>query len=153
MWTGSEIAFLRSHASLGAEEIARELGRSTSSVKSAAKRLRISLRRPGSRRGLVLGQPRSISLRRELRAGALSGRVSAEALEARRRLEELEICPSCAAREITNPKTGLCTVCHKRGLERAHREELERLRAEDAAQRDLWQARQEVKRARDRRAP
>lgn len=150
MWTGAEIAYLRRNAELGAAAIAAELGRSVRSVQQCAYRLRISLRPPGERRGHVLGQGREISLREELRDAALAGRVPAEALEARRRISEPELCPACAVREISVSVSGLCRVCHLRAIERRHREELARIRAEDEAQRGVWQARQEVKRERDR---
>lgn len=47
-------------ASMGAETIAAELGRSVQATRNAAyKKLGISLRRPGSTRGLVMGQHRA----------------------------------------------------------------------------------------------
>ena len=127
----------------------QRLGRSPSSVRKAAYRYRISLRRPGSRRGVVLGQPRGVSLRRELREDLASGRVDPTVLARRMRLDEdAELCPSCAARPVRVRQTGLCRVCHLHRLEQAHREAL----AELEAQRGLWQSRQELKRARDRGA-
>lgn len=55
MWTTTDIRYLREHAGLGASELAIRMGRSPAAVKRAASRFRISLRRPGSRRGSVLG--------------------------------------------------------------------------------------------------
>ena len=59
---------------------------------------------------------------------------------------EAELCPLCVARPIRVGATGLCRVCHLRGLAEAHREALEELEA----QRELWTARQQLKRARER---
>jgi len=147
MWTTTDIRYLREHASLGAGELAIRMGRSPAAVKRAASRFRISLRRPRSWRGSVLGQPRGISLRRELRADLVSGRVNSDVLAARMRLdEEVELCPHCAARPIRVASTGLCRVCHLRELAELHREAIEELEA----QRVLWTARQQLKRARDR---
>lgn len=147
MWTTTDIRYLREHASLGAGELAQRIGRSPAAVKRAASRFGISLRRPGSRRGSVLGQPRGVSLRRELRADLVSGRVDQELLARRLRLDaEAELCPLCVARPIRVAATGLCRVCHLRELAEAHREALEELEA----QRELWTARQQLKRARDR---
>ena len=152
MWTGADIAFLRRNAELGAGAIALHLGRSVGSVKQEAQRLRISLRRPGERRGSVLGQPRGVSVCR--------GELSQEMLEwmrasgvdpiaGRRELEEsVGLCPRCAARPARVLSSGLCTVCHLHDLAAAHREELAEELAVQEAQRDLWAARQELCRAR-----
>ena len=59
---------------------------------------------------------------------------------------EAELCPLCVARPIRVAATGLCRVCHLRELAEAHREAVEELEA----QRELWTARQQLKRARDR---
>jgi hypothetical protein len=145
-WTSSELATVRAQAHLGAARVADLLDRSVASVRSAAYRQRISLRRKGSRRGSVMGQPRGVSLPAELRRGLLRTRV-AEAVAARVALdEEAALCPACAARPIRVASTGLCRVCHLRRLAEAHREQL----AEVEARRALWSARQDLKRARDR---
>jgi hypothetical protein len=147
MWTTTDIRYLREHASLGAEELARRMDRSPAAVKRAASRFRISLRRPGSRRGSVLGQPRGVSLRRSLRSDVAGGRVDAEVLARRMQLDaDAELCPLCLARPIRVAVTGLCRVCHLRELAEHHREAIDELEA----QRDLWAARQQLKRARDR---
>jgi hypothetical protein len=147
MWTTTDIRYLREHASLGASELAMRMGRSPAAVKRAAGRFRISLRRPGSRRGSVLGQPRGVSLRRELRTDLTGGRVDPEVLATRMRLDaDAELCPLCVARPIRVIATGLCRVCHLRELAEAHREAIEELEA----QRELWTARQQLKRARER---
>ena len=147
MWTTTDIRYMREHASLGAEELAKRMGRSPSAVKRAGSRFRISLRRPGSRRGSVLGQPRGVSLRPALRADFACGRVDPLVLAARMRLDaEAELCPKCVALPIRVASTGLCRVCHLRELAEAHREAIEELEA----QRALWTARQQLKRVRER---
>jgi hypothetical protein len=144
-WTSKEVALLRDNAARGARECSNLLGRSLPSVRCTAHRHRISLRRPGSRRGSVLGQPRGVSLRSGLREDLVGPKVAA-AMAARMALDrEAELCPYCAARPITVPTTGLCRTCHLHALAQAHREQL----AEIEAQRALWQSRQELKRARD----
>jgi DNA repair exonuclease SbcCD ATPase subunit len=95
----------------------------------------------------VLGQPQGVSLRRELRAD-LVGRVDQGLLARRLRLDaEAEICPLCVARPIRLTATGLCRVCHLRELAEAHREAIDELET----QRELWTARQRLKRARTNR--
>lgn len=69
-WTTQELARLRELAGNAPELIAEELGRTLSSVQMAAHRNRISLRRSGERRGLVLGQPRGTSYLDSRHAGA-----------------------------------------------------------------------------------
>ncbi len=150
-WTSKELKILRDGAAAGAKAIAEELGRSKTSVTSAAHYHRISLRTPDERRGTVLGQPRGISLKAELRDGALAGRVPADAIAAREALDAAALCPVCCVRDATH-RSGYCVPCWHHVLAKRHREELERLRAEDDAKRALWKARQRVKRARDARA-
>lgn len=146
MWTTADIRYLREHASLGATELARRMDRTPAAVKRAASRHRISLRRQGSRCGSVLGQPRGVSLRRELRRDLVSGRVDPELIARRLRLDEGEtLCPVCVARPVRVASTGLCRVCHLRRLAELHREAIDELEA----QRELWTARQQLKRARN----
>lgn len=158
-WTSSEIATLREHAHLGATAVATLLGRSVRAVRLAASRNRISLRRQGERRGIILGQPRAVSWSSQSGAGADSTRLSAIREDAlagvidlgdleRRALEEMvsrtrSLCPSCGARPQERRSTGLCEPCHLRGLARAHRDEMDRREA----RRDLWAARQAKHRA------
>jgi len=155
-WTVSEVESLRKHARLGANAVALMLGRSIPSVRRAAHRHRISLRKAGERRGVLLGQPRATTwtgqnldaaLLAQMRADVLSGSVDLAELEARVRdhLEERErpLCPSCGLRAQERSSTGLCEPCHLRELARAHRDELDRREA----RRDLWRARQERSRA------
>lgn len=147
-WTSRELARLRKHAPLGVAGCAEVLGRSEASVRNAAHRHRISLRREGSRRGLVMGQPRGVSLRKALREELVGGRLDGPMAERMRLDREAELCPSCAARPIAVPTTGLCGVCHTRALTQAHRDQLLLLEAKRA----LWTSRQQLKRARDRAA-
>lgn len=144
MWTTRDIAFLRANAGLGVDELARLTGRSRQAVKAAAHRSGISLRRPGERRGLLLGQPRGLRLGELLPA---ADRETAALVLARQRIDEgAELCPSCCVRPVRVKSTGLCIPCHKRRLAEVHRE----LLAEREATRELWQARQALKRGRDK---
>lgn len=119
-WTTSELNHMRDGGRRGAEIIAAELGRSVSSVKAAAVRYRISLRRKGSRRGLSLGLPRGAKrdeLPPELKE---MHELSLERPLAAARMHELAkidgkkrppTCPACGK----NPQrrvTGLCDACH-----------------------------------------
>jgi hypothetical protein len=160
-WTSSEIATLRRLADQGAQVVAAELGRSVNSVKQMAKRQRLSLRRRGSRSGLLLGQPRGkswLELRHEgitterlkaIREDALSGDVDLTTLEAQivaiAKGREPELCPQCATRYVQRAASGLCAPCHLRILSRLHQDAVDTRNAE----RQLWAARQEN--SRDRR--
>ena len=164
-WTTRELAELRQLARLGAEAVADRLGRTVRSVRNQAHRQRISLRREGSRGGLVLGQPRGVSLR-AARADRAEARALAEARERVLRGEldpallDLEVrraariargdplCPACS-RAPQETVHGLCRDCHLRELARAYRE-----RGPDRAleaRREWDRERQRVKRARERR--
>jgi len=149
MWTTRDIALLRANAHLGAEELARLLGTTPCAVRNLAHRQRISLRRRGERRGILLGQPRDLSLA-ELVGGKLAAdrKTAALVLERSELTAAGELCPECCARPVRVRKTGLCLPCHKRRLADAHRE----LLAEAEAGRELWQARQALKRAREKAA-
>lgn len=155
-WTAKEIQTMRSMAALGAQAIAESLGRSLWSVRNAARRHRISLRRTGVRVGLVLGQPRRrgvsfaegrfhgrrVEILAQIRQDVLAGRIDPSRLEqeVRRRVSLLEgapLCPSCAM----NPQeraTGLCDDCHIKSLADAHRSH----DMGQQAQRELWRERQ-----------
>lgn len=132
-----EIQKLRSLATLGAEAVADELDRSVWSVRKMAYRHRISLRQPGRRDGLVLGQPRGVSLKakrsadaslqaiEEVRSAIAAGLVDPGSLERavrrRRRLLLGEaVCPTCAVNPIERD-TGLCDDCHWRSMADVHR--------------------------------
>lgn len=142
-WTTGDLAVLRENASLGAAEVARLLGREERAVRQAAYRHRISLRRRGSRRGLVLGQPRGVSLGAELREDLLSGKVDAAVIARRMAADhDAELCPCCGRRPVRVEASGMCRVCHLEALAAHHLE----LLAEIQAQRELWTARQQVHR-------
>jgi hypothetical protein len=160
-WTSSEIALLRKNADKGARYVAEALGRSVNSVKQMAKRQRISLRRRGSRSGLLLGQPRGSSwleLRHDgitaerlkaLREDVLNGDLDLTVLESQlvaiAKGKEPDLCPQCATRYVQRAVSGLCAPCHLRILSRLHQDAVDTRNAE----RQLWAARQEN--SRDRR--
>lgn len=147
MWTTRDIALLRANAHLGAEELAELLGATPRAVRNLAHRQRISLRRRGETRGILLGQPRDLSLTELVGARLASDRKTAALVLERGEIAgAAELCPECSARPIRVRKTGLCLPCHKRRLADAHREVL----AEVEAGRELWQARQALKRAREK---
>ena len=148
-WTSREIALLRDNGALGAHQCAKLLDRSLPSVRCTAHRHRISLRRSGSRRGSVLGQPRGVSLRSELREDLVGPKVAA-AMAARMALDrEAELCPYCAARPITVPTTGLCRICHLHALAQAHREQLAEVEAQRALMAEPSGAQARTRGARD----
>lgn len=152
-WTTAELQILRAHAHEGAAALAVLLGRSEQSVRQAAKRLRISVRRQGERRGLILGQPRGESwagLRAHgvtpevidaLRAGDVDPALVEEQLRAMATGQAPPLCPLCS-RFPQQPSNGVCRPCHLKALADAHRERV----AVDEAQRELWTQRQRKKR-------
>lgn len=158
-WTAQEIVVLRSQAHHGAEFISKALGRSIASVKRQAQRHRVSLRKAGETRGLILGQPAGVKWAEQVRAGVplerltmireqiLAGEVDMATLERKAR-EAVEgkpkpTCPACGQRPIERSTTGMCEVCHWQYLARAHRDEADRA----DARRRLDAARQEKSRA------
>lgn len=155
-WTTEEIRIMRNSANLGLESVAMILDRSPESVKQAAKRYRISLRKPGSQGGLLLGQPRGRAWMKQLgmdparlaaiRQEAIEGEIDLAELEERIR-EQMQnsaaICPRCVQRSIERTSTGLCEPCHIALLAQAHRDEAFRRQA----RRDLDAARQEKSRS------
>jgi len=86
-------------------------------VRSTASRHGISLRTPGQRGGLLLGQPRGYRLPREQREALLSGLSYDRLLTAYTdfMLGKGELCPACGKRPIST-RDGFCTVCHTRRL-------------------------------------
>lgn len=119
-WTTAELACLRENRELGAAALAELLDRSLWSVKRAAYRQRISLRRPGDARGHVLGQPRTLRLRVDAReAMRMTPDLYAQRLRVSR---QASICPECARRPIQVETSGLCQPCHARHLERLYRD-------------------------------
>jgi len=145
-WTTTELAILRREGRQGAVAMAALLDRTIPSVKRAAARHRISLRPAGCRRGLVLGQPRDVSLRRELRDDLVSGRVSAELVAARMKIDEqATVCPACGMRDARpGTATGWCRVCTLDRLSKVHQQATE----EHLAQQRLWASRSSLQRAR-----
>lgn len=153
-WTSKEVARLRELAPLGADAAADELDRSVWSVKNAARRHRISLRRPGSRRGLILGQPRAVSfaaarddahraqILAAIRADILTGRLDRDWIEKRTRWYERwlaagsPLCMECMARPLEHDRTERCGPCHLRFLAEQHRNDTSRADARKAHQRE-----------------
>lgn len=93
----------------------------------------------------MLGQPRGVSLRGDLRAALVDVPHFAD-LVAKRMVVNAgaELCPHCGFRPVRVAATGTCVVCHLKSLAEAHHEALD----EVLAQRELWRIRQELKRAR-----
>ena len=114
-WTSKEIARLRRDGELGAAELARLLGRSVCSVKMAAYRQRITLRRPGERGGHLLGQARKASLPPGERALAIADPVFLHRAAAAR---GGSLCPDCGRRPVEVATTGFCGVCTTRFIDR-----------------------------------
>jgi hypothetical protein len=145
-WTTGELRIMRDNAQLGAVEVARLLGRSVTSVRKMASRQRVSLRAAGMHRGLVLGQPRGVSLRTDIRDDLVSGRVSASVIAQRMKLDaDAELCPACGRRPARVRVTGLCLCCHKALLTEKHHEVLDEI----ASNREQNRVKQAAKRARD----
>lgn len=154
-WSSSELSRLRQLAHLGQEGAAIALGRTPRSVRRAADRYNISLRRPGETRGLVQGQPRGVSFAqlarenqklavlRELRQDLIAGEVDVRSiyLIASRKMKlarGAQLCPGCAVNPQEHDETGLCRDCHLIALADAHRGDS----AMKHAQRELWRERQ-----------
>ena len=161
-WTSTELDTLRKHAHEGATVCAMLLDRTTASVRRQAQAMRISLRRSGSKAGRLLGQPAGVSLT-ELRQAAANPARAEEILTALRNGEiptviitqaqaighnQLPLCPGCTRNHIDHKPSGLCRACYLRGLAAAHQAHTDATQA----QRDLWQARQAAKRAKDKPA-
>lgn len=149
-WTVNELQVLRDNARHGVHVVALLTGRSVKSVKRAAERNRISLRRKGERRGSVLNERRPGEDSARLRIldgtgdqGRVDHYVALEA--AARRGQPADLCPSCTARPVERPRTGLCHPCHLMALADAHRHD--QARAE--GQRQLWTERQRKHRGDD----
>ena len=135
-WTTGDIALLRANGHLGAQECASIIGVSVAAVKAAAVRHRVSLRMKGSRRGIVMGQPRGVSLRGEVH-DLLVGKRRDEVIAQRMKLsDEEDLCPCCVVRPVRVRSTGFCLTCHLRRLAELHDEaasDAEALRRLDAA--------------------
>ena len=123
-WLCTEEDALRYLAHLGARELAIALDRPIGSVKTKARRLRVSLRRKRNAPDLPLAC--EATLRR------IRDAVTAP------------LCPACAARPATVRRTGMCAPCHLETLTRIHEEAI----ATADAQRALWAARSKLRRRR-----
>lgn len=158
-WTVQELAVLRSNAHHGVQVVAALLGRTEGQVRRCAQRNRISLRRPGETRGMVMGQRVGERWSEALRSGVAPERLEAIRQDVQGRVVDMAtlerkardavygkprpVCPACGQRPIERQQTGLCEVCHWRELARAHRDEADRIEARRA----LDAARQEKSRA------
>jgi hypothetical protein len=161
-WSTAELRYLREHGSDGARAVAEALGRTVAAVTRQAQKQRVSLRRRGSRQGLLMGQPRGVSwlavrqvgvtpeTMAEIREAVARGTIDLTALEGQLQAlakgEELPLCPTCSARPQNHP-SGVCRVCHMRALAQTHRDGKEI----ETAQRALWTERQRKKRRIDRK--
>lgn len=140
-WSSTELAELRKLAPLGEVVVAELLGRSITSVRGQAYRQRISMRRDGERRGLLLGQPRGVSLvaaaarypdLAQIRENVFEQRADIERIDRRVRLlaRGAPLCPACGRRPQEVERTGLCEDCHTRELAHAHAMEADRAEAD-----------------------
>ena len=112
-------------------------------MKRAAGRLGISLRRRGYRGGLILGQPRGVSLRADMRADLLRPGTADVVAQRLAMDHEAELCPRCAMRPQRVESTGLCRQCHL--VELADR--WAEVNSEREGQRRLWMMRQAAHRS------
>jgi hypothetical protein len=127
-WTTTEVAYLRDNRELGAAALAELLDRSQWSVRSAAKRQRISLRRPRDARGRLFGACAAACLE-ELRAAVVEAPTHYSARMDERR--EAELCCNCGHRPVQVARAGLCGPCYARVMAcraRDARDELEQVR-------------------------
>lgn len=153
-WTSTELKLLSKVASLGAEACTDAINefraskglepRTVQSIKATANRRRLSLRRPGVKRGrsskgLILGQPvngipaEALADFNLVRNAVISEGFDIAAAEARVAAEvrgELDLCPTCCARPVQKRSTGLCEICHWKHLAQAQRERVAAQQAE-----------------------
>lgn len=137
------------------EQIATHItGHSAYAIRKKGYAIGLSWRRPGSRKGLVLGQPRNVSLKHDektahlcelIRAGRIKPHVIATRLELATRADA-ELCPTCSRRPVTVQRTGLCVVCHKAVLIEIQQEQLAALEARKVQQ-VVWQQKSRLKKA------
>ena len=112
MWTTRDIALLRANAHLGAEKLADLLGATPRAVRNLASRQRISLRKRGETRGILLGQPRDLSLTELVGARLASDRKTAAlVLERGEVAGAAELCPECSARLSGGRGCVVCPSC------------------------------------------
>lgn len=148
-WSTLEVKILTEEGHLGVDHVCERTGRSRSSVKCKASELGQSLRRPGCKKGLRLGQPRRSQLSDlvkdpELREALADPAIAAEltAALAADVVGDGELCPRCSSRRITRKSTGLCDVCHFRGLAQKWRDK----QAVKAAKAEYYREREQGKR-------
>jgi hypothetical protein len=91
-WTTTEIAVLRTFATLGIEAVAQLLERTPNSVKRKAQELRISTKATGEDIDLTLTPARLVAWIRQSPGAA--------------------VCPMCGKRLAMMKATGMCRVCH-----------------------------------------
>jgi hypothetical protein len=145
-WTTAEIAELRRLHDLGAEEVARQLGRSVESIRLQAHRQRVSLRRRGERKGRRLGRlglPDTEPLTAKIRRAGLDVPRFAERIEQRMLAvaDGTDLCPQCGVAPVEVPMTGWCRRCHRRELNAAYEHQLAELREQQRADALRQQAR------------
>ena len=127
-WTTTEVTYLRANRELGAAVLAEFMDRSVASVRSAAQRARISLRRPRDARGRLFGACAAACLE-ELRAAVVEAPTHYSA-----RMDECrgaELCIDCGHRPVQVERAGLCGPCYARLMAcraRDARDELEQVR-------------------------
>lgn len=122
-WTTAEIASLRENRELGAAALAELLDRSVWSVRHAAYRFGVSLRRPGVACGYRIGKPHGVVLSGELRAAiAKAPELCQDVVDRSRAERSTPICPDCGRRPVEVLTTGLCRSCHIDLLERVYRD-------------------------------
>jgi hypothetical protein len=127
-WTTTEVAYLRANAELGAAVLAELMDRSEWSVRGAAKRARISLRRPRDARGRLFGELAVVCLE-DLRAAVNEAPSHCSARMDERR--DAELCCQCGHRPVQVARAGLCGPCYARVMAcraRDARDELEQVK-------------------------
>jgi len=76
----------------------------------------------------VLGQPRGVSIPKQIRDDMVTGVVDPELIARRMQVErEAELCSCCGLRPIRMNKTGLCVVCHLDLIAERYREQIDEL--------------------------
>jgi len=129
-WTTREVATLREKRELGAVTLAEILGRTVCSVREAARRNRISLRRPGWAGGRVLDQRHGVRVCRDAHCA-----IVADSERAMRRAElyrAAALCPDCGRRRVEIAQTGLCQECHSDYLKQCYSRERPALKKAEA---------------------
>jgi len=149
-WSSGEIRYLRGHAKEGSRAIAEALGRTVAAVERKAHRMRVELRKPGSRRGIMLSQTRGESWTSGenaiFRTQALSGALSLSLIE-RRIAEDAAnppaLCPACGRWPARHTASGLCFTCYAEERVRQYHE----IEQQRRAQREIQAAAKQAERA------